>query len=171
MHHLPNIFPSFCGLHMLPKITWVTELCCKHSLWSVSSIFSEKFYRQVPEDAKIFSPKALYSLKQPRRSAIKQHSASALYDVLPIYEILEWDQSSRSYLLGKTDSNHSLLHNFAKQKTCSFKERVIFYCKGLFFVRQPYLKKKVVDLGIQESKNRTSLARICHTWDEKKLLG
>lgn len=83
---------------MLPKITWLLNCVGKYSLWSESSAFSEKLHRQVPEDAKIFFPKGLYSLKQPRKSAIKQCSTSALPGIFSMYGILELDQSSRNYL-------------------------------------------------------------------------
>lgn len=109
---------------MLPKITWVTELCCKNTdQYQVLSLRS--FTGKSLKMQKYFSQKPYIHFSNQEVVQIKQCSDTALPDVLSIYEILELDQSSRSYLQ-KADLENQIqitaYYLIAKQKTVHSKK-------------------------------------------------
>lgn len=123
----------------------------KYFLWEV--------LQASPWGFKNLFPKALYSLKQPRRSAIKQCRASALPWFFSMYDILELDLSSRNYLRKADLKNQIQIQAYyliAKQITVHSK-KAIFYCKGSVFVRQPYLKIKIIDPGCRSPRTEHDL--------------
>lgn len=89
-----NTFPSFCGPHMLLKITWLLN-CVASTLSDQYQVLSlRSFTGKSLRMQKSFSQKP-YTHSSNQEVVL---SNNAVPDVFSIYEILELEQSSRNYL-------------------------------------------------------------------------